>query len=129
VAASFSITYCLLTMGFPALAYAYRGTPIRVSDFVASVWRPAVSSILAGAVLWAYGNASHFSLPQVMLLLIDMGVYATAYVAICVGLPGGRDFVEEIRDILGELRIKKIRKSESLPEGAVDVSIAKGVTP
>lgn len=36
---------------FPMLVYAYRGTPLRVSDFLRSVWRPFVASIGVGGVV------------------------------------------------------------------------------
>ena len=63
-------------------------------------------------------------------LVLVLLLYAALYAALCVTLPGGRAFVEELKDILAELRPRK-SASAPIPAGVAiaEASIAKGVTP
>jgi polysaccharide transporter, PST family len=48
-AVAMSLAICNYLLLVPSLSLAYQGTTIRLKDFLDSTWRPAVSSLVAGA--------------------------------------------------------------------------------
>jgi O-antigen/teichoic acid export membrane protein len=106
VGASFSIVYCSLTMGYPAFAYCFRGTPLRMKDMGEAIWRPTVASLGAGALLWALmpwlrGHGSAF-----ITLAVASILYGIAYFGFWVILPGGMRFIRNVFSMAGHLRPK-----------------------
>jgi O-antigen/teichoic acid export membrane protein len=111
VGAAFSIVYCGLTMGYPGFAYCFRGTPLRVADMSAAIWRPATASLSAGALLYPCLHVLHGHGPVVVTLALASILYAIAYVAVWIILPGGKDFIRNVFLMAGHLRPKGKRST------------------
>lgn len=89
IAASLSISLGVLRL--PAILYCFRVAHPTLGDLGAALWRPALSSLAAGAGLhyliqWIPAG------PNIVVgLLLDFVIYSLLYILIWVGLPGGRD--------------------------------------
>ena len=114
VGGAFSIVYCTLTMGYPAFAYCFRGTPLRINDMVQAIWRPAAASLAAGAVLWASMPFLRGHGAAVVTLAAASILYAIAYFAFWVILPGGMEFIRGVMSLAGHLRPKRARMASAV---------------
>lgn len=124
VGAAFSIVYCCLTMGYPAFVYCFRGTPLRVSDMVAAIWRPAVTSLAAGAVVFALLPELRGHGPVAVSLVIEGFSYAIACLTAWIILPGGLDFIRGVMSLAGHLKFRRWSASTRLQPRGFEVKIA-----
>ena len=87
VAVGYTVAMCLLS--YPSVVYCVRDSPITLSDFMGSVWRPAIASILSGVLLYI----TQLVMPAIDLLIFRLAVagfiYAIFYVCFWLLLPGG----------------------------------------
>ncbi len=102
VARGFTIGTCVVAL--PSLAFALRGSPLSLLDILRIAARPVVASLVGGALLvglegWLpdFGAA----LPNLALRLAVFGVF---YIALWLGLPGGRTAAADVSEALRELR-------------------------
>ncbi|RMF60318.1 MAG: hypothetical protein D6746_07030 [Bacteroidetes bacterium] len=89
VAAAYSLMTVLLCG--PGVHYAFRATPIRVGDLAGAIARPAVASLMAGAVLWAGRGLLPDAMGALTGLLIEALGMILLYAPLWYLLPGGRD--------------------------------------
>lgn len=103
VAISYAVVnYALL---LPGIWYTTKGTPVTTPDFFAVMWKPALTSIGAGAVCMLLpGRQQGFA--AVGTLLIGTFVFCASYIGLWLILPGG---VRELRTYVsyGRALIKK----------------------
>ncbi len=98
---------------YPSVWYCFHGTPLRMRDLESVLWRPTLTSIGAAAVVWAlnrYAPIPLDALPEALRLVaglaLDGVVYALAYPALWVVLPGGRKVLLETIKLHREFRRK-----------------------
>lgn len=86
----------------PILAWAFRGTPLRLADFFSSTFRPAVASLVAAglcSVFWSdFGGVEGFT-----RLMWAFAMFLPAYLLTLLVLPHGRSDFRLISSILGAL--------------------------
>ncbi len=105
VALGYTIANYLLLI--PSLAYAFRGTPVRVKDFFASIILPcaaALAMVLASRVVFYFCAG----IPNWSALLICFFAGGLIYPAAYFVLPGGRAVLHDIKTS-GQLVFKPIR--------------------
>jgi PST family polysaccharide transporter len=94
------------------LIYCFRGTAVSVRDFLAAVARPAASSLLAGAGVFALSRGLPDGLPAWGGLAVKAAVYGLLYPGVYAALPGGW---AEMRRCLGSLRALKSSAQRGTP--------------
>ncbi|MCW2238552.1 lipopolysaccharide biosynthesis protein [Azospirillum canadense] len=101
VGIAYSGAFCLLQL--PSLAYCFRGTPIRLRDFLLMVSVPGLASLAAsGATLVAHRMTTVES--PIAALGIAGTVFSATYGAAYLAHPIGRQNLQHIRGILEELK-------------------------
>lgn len=77
-------------LAFPTVAYCLRHSHVRAIDFLGVLWRPALSSAVAAAVLFWGSLALPASESVIAGLMASLGLFGLVYAAIWLLLPGGR---------------------------------------
>jgi len=97
--------YAIMTYAsaFPILWLAFRGTPVRVTDFLTSVRIPCIASVFGAFACLLIISHIH-QLSQFLQLAILASVFSCVYLAIFVILPEGRKEVSSISNVLIALR-------------------------
>ena len=88
----------------PAVLYGIRGSPLRVRDFAATVWRPATAALAGAAglaVLHSLGTAAG---SPAATLALDAPAFAALYLGAWCLLPGGRAALVGLLRLTKELR-------------------------
>ena len=88
VAAACSIGTCALRA--PGVVYCFRGTPVKVSDLLGVLWRPALASTVSGLLLFAAQSLITIQLHPLVGLLGDAVLYSAFYLLLWATLPNGR---------------------------------------
>lgn len=105
VAVGYATALCLLT--YPSVAFCLKNSPFTLGDFVELAWRPALSSIMAAAVLFI----SRSALPNfgniVFELALKSTLFGVTYGLLWIILPGGRQAIVEILQNLKALGLKR----------------------
>lgn len=87
VAVAFSLSVCAMIL--PQLAWAFRGSPLRLRDLGVSLWRPALGSLIAGSVV----GILRFLGLSTEILAGDIGLFGAlfglCYVLFWLVIPGG----------------------------------------
>ncbi|NOY40509.1 MAG: lipopolysaccharide biosynthesis protein [Planctomycetes bacterium] len=91
---------------FPMLAYCFRGTPIRLADLGAAIWRPALASIVAGLITASLDCVLPVALSFVARLIASFSVFSASYVLVGIALPGGLSDLFEAWGLLRESRTR-----------------------
>lgn len=103
VAIAFSV--CAVAFRIPEIPYCYRISPIRVSDLMRCVWRPALAPIIAGGLLV---SVWHAFVPTDLGNLAQLLILAPAFTGLTalswVGLPGGTGHLKEAWTLFTERR-------------------------
>jgi len=102
VAAGYSAASLLLR--YPALAYCFRGTPIRVRDLAHSLWRPAAASLGAAAVTYAVIRTFFPAGNLGLALPAGLVLYVFCYLLTWLALPGGRRWLGETIRLAKEVK-------------------------
>ena len=90
---------------FPlALVYCFRGTILRLTDFIHAIRRPTVASLAAAVGLYGIGRFLALDTPLALALGIDLVIYMFLYIAIWIGLPNGRQAAREVIDMSKQIR-------------------------
>jgi O-antigen/teichoic acid export membrane protein len=103
VAISFSVTRALLA--WPALAWCYHGTPIRMRETAITLAKPAAASIIAGAALW-FLHSSRPAWPSYWVVL-DGLLYAAIYLGLWAAFPQGRAHLRQMLALKDEVRSRR----------------------
>jgi len=113
VAAALSIY--MLSVRIPTVLVCFYRTALRLPDFMAATWRPAVTSIAAGVCVYLIGP---YVLPQINIvarLLLSGVEYLFFYLLFWLIVPGGRGV---LIDVLNMRRLLRERKSARRTDGA-----------
>jgi O-antigen/teichoic acid export membrane protein len=105
VAAAYSITVCILR--YPTIVYCFKSTPLKVIDLIGVLWKPALASVMSGAVLFAFNTLFTTGGDLAIGLLLDFGFYVLLYILSWSILPNGRQLMSEILSLVKDLRRKK----------------------
>ena len=103
VAAAYGVVNYLILV--PALAYAFKGTSVRVTDFFESIARPALASVAAAGVssvlvgLAGAGGA-------LWSIAVGSVAFVVSYLGIYVILPGGKRQIAELLSYRAYLHAK-----------------------
>lgn len=105
VAAAYGLSQPLLIV--PTILYCYHGSPLKFADFISSIYKPAIASIGAAALLIWFNSSIGFNLNPLTSLAIDCILYGLLYLAIWMLLPNGR------KTLLNMLQVvKSFKKSK-----------------
>ncbi len=104
IAIAYSIAICAIR--YPSIVFCFRRSPLRVSDLMSTLWRPAVASMIAGVALFIFTKLFTFSYNVAFSLLINFLIYVLFYVVSCLFLPNGRQYLRDILQLAKELRHK-----------------------
>ena len=103
VAVALAVTSSALIL--PALVYCFRGSPVGIADFAASVWRPFVAAAASAAVVLGLHAAFTFGTGlSPAALVIDAPVFAAVYLAVWIALPNGMHKLRELLTLAKALR-------------------------
>lgn len=104
VAATFGLFQPILVLF--TIIYCYKGTPLRLIDLASTIYRPALASLGAAAVLMGVQNLLPTGINVAISLFIDSVLYSFFYLAIWMLLPNGRQTLWEFLVIIKRLRKK-----------------------
>ena len=104
VAASFSIT-SLITR-YPGIVYGFRRSPLHVRNLLDVLWRPALASAAAGAVIFIGAGLVTLRRHIVWDLLLGLILYTVAYIFTWSVLPNGRRRLWDIVRLASELAVR-----------------------
>lgn len=105
VAIAFSLSYPILQL--LSIIYCYKGTPLRLTDLLITIARPAVASISAAIVLLGVHQLFPNSMSALLNLLLDSVLYGLFYIVIWVILPNGRQTLLELLRLTKELQLSQ----------------------
>jgi len=114
VAVGFTIASCALLP--PAIAFCIRGSRLRMRDFLAPTWRPALSSTASAALLVLFQPRLPSGAPP-LELGIGLVVFSMAYVGSWMAVPGGMKAAADVLRLLGKLRPSS-HAGRTVPRGA-----------
>jgi hypothetical protein len=90
---------------------------------IAAIWRPAVSSILSGLIVFLLIPLLRGYGPVAVLLGIEAVLFAIAYVAMWVILPGGMDFIRSVLSMARHLKVGRWTASGDRPNHGLEVKV------
>jgi O-antigen/teichoic acid export membrane protein len=95
VAIAFSIV--IATTRIPALMYCFARSPIRITEFLAALWRPAACSLTSGALLFLLIGHSTVGTTSYLFLMLarDFLLFGSLFVLIWVTIPRGWDILRD----------------------------------
>lgn len=105
VAAAYGLSRPILMV--ITIVYCYIGTPLKVTDFFQTIFRPTIASISAAIALI---GVNYFLLANINLLIalsIDLLLYFCFYLSLWIFIPGGKSEMREILHILKTLKPKR----------------------
>ncbi len=104
VAGAFGGTTAALAI--PAIWYCLRGSTIRPDDVAGAAWRPVVSSVAAGGLLFVCGPSETTSdvIGLLQRAFMTAGLFGLLYGTIWRVLPGGRTATSELIELIAMLR-------------------------
>ncbi|WP_412069233.1 lipopolysaccharide biosynthesis protein [Rubrivirga sp. IMCC43871] len=100
VAVGFFVGTAVLAV--PELAVALHGSVVQARDLVSAAWRPVLGAVLAGLAEWA--AAGRYPGGAILELCAGAAVFTSVYVAVWLGLPGGRASIRQVFALLRALR-------------------------
>ena len=93
-------------MWIPRMLYCFRGTPIKLTELIATLSYPAIASLSAAALLMGSDRLSILPAEIDLLwsLLLNFLLYTLFYLVIWLILPRGRQILWEMLQMLQELK-------------------------
>jgi len=88
----------------PAVLYGIRGSPLRVRDFAATVWRPLVAALSGAAGLTVLHSLRPSAWSPAAALAVDAPAFVAVYLGVWWLLPGGRAALLGLVRLATELR-------------------------
>ena len=102
VASAFSITACVLLI--PSLVYCFKGTFLRLRDFLGSIWRPVLASMTAGFGLFIVRTIYHLGGAIAIVLVVDFAMFVLFNALVWLMMPNGWQIAKEAIELFRELR-------------------------
>jgi O-antigen/teichoic acid export membrane protein len=94
VAIALSIIFCMTRI--PALIYCFADSPVRTSEFLQTLWRPAICSLAAGALLFFVRTSTTGNALNLLLLLgRDSLLFVFFFFLIWIAIPRGWAILRE----------------------------------
>lgn len=102
VAVAYSIAMYVLLI--PGLWFCFRTSPLRLRDVFVAVWRPAVASIVAAALVVGFNqDVNQDGWPPLVHVALSLAVFGGGYLGLWALLPGGRDYLQRLWSMGREL--------------------------
>lgn len=103
VAIAFSVVVC--TTRIPALMYSFAKSPVRMTEFLHVLWRPAVCALAAGVFLFfTFGESTDGNTLNLILLMVrDFLLFALFFTVVWVLIPKGWTILRETIVLMGKL--------------------------
>jgi O-antigen/teichoic acid export membrane protein len=94
---AFAFSLVVFVTRIPALMYCFARSPIRITEFLAALWRPAACSLTSGALLFfLVGHSTAGAASYVFLLLArDFLLFGSLFALIWVMIPKGWEILRE----------------------------------
>ena len=108
VAAAYGLSRPILWV--PRMLYCYRGTPLRFTELVKTLSRPAIASLSAAIILMGIDRVFLGEINLFIALLISFILYGLLYVAVWLILPDGKQTLFSMIEMVKELKKKKQKK-------------------
>ncbi len=108
VAAAYSISRVVLR--YPAIAYCYKGSFLKIEDLIAVLWKPTVASLVAGLALHGSNQLWEYGPNPAIALLLDSATYTIFYLVAWVLLPNGW---QTLRDMVRLLEVFRPQPKEA----------------
>ena len=102
VAAACSITTLLLR--YPATAYCFRGTCLRMVDVLQPLWLPTYASIGSGFITYGLSRTVLRNAGLGWGLAAELVVYGLAYFLLWWVIPAGRSGIHQVLEMVREIR-------------------------
>jgi len=109
VAAAVSVSVCGLRL--PGVLYCFKGTPLKASDLGSALWRPALASAAAAGLAFAVRSLAFGGAGAALSIGVELAVFGPAYLAIWAVLPGGRERLADLLQLVRELRYNSNSRS------------------
>jgi O-antigen/teichoic acid export membrane protein len=103
VAAAYSL--CTVALAYPAIAYCFLRSPLRVGTFLSALWSPVVACTIAGAVTLAIGTAYRSNSSPIAVVLFLSVVFFLVYLFSLAGSRRGRAIIVQILQLTQHLRL------------------------
>lgn len=102
VAAAYGLSRLMIVV--PAIVYCYRGTWLKLTDFVSTIFLPTFGSISAAIAVWILKRfwLGQMELNTLASLSLDCLFYTLFYGLVWISIPQGRKRCREIWQIVGE---------------------------
>ena len=107
LAAAFGLTRPLMAVG--TMSYCYRGTFLKASDFVNSIYRQLLAALMAGLFCWLALEYAMKAVPLLLAIAVAMVLYGSVYFLGWLIMPNGR---QELIGLLSTLEAFK-KKSDA----------------
>lgn len=102
-AVAMSITEILFFI--PSHIYAFRGTPVKLSDLISSIWQVALASIAAGAIIYFFILKMQYIDEQAVVGFIILSLlFLLLYLGTLIMLPGGKNKVKALINAVRALK-------------------------
>lgn len=108
VAYSFSIITVLKIV--PELYFSTLGSPVKLRDVFASLWKPLTAAILSGAAVWFLKPFWDMVSNHILNASVTFCVLAVLYPATYLLLPGGKEFLLNAKNTVIDAFIKKKKR-------------------
>jgi PST family polysaccharide transporter len=107
VAWGFTAAVCALAS--PSLQYCFKGSTLKLPDFVQAVWRPLLAAVLTAVMLIGLRHLAT-EIPSLITGLVrDACFMAVMYAGFWLATRGGRDDLREMLALLRHLRSMKTK--------------------
>jgi O-antigen/teichoic acid export membrane protein len=87
----------------PAMVYLLRGSPVRPTDVLRSLYAPALASVIAGTLLFVVRWRMFAEDARASAILLTTPVFAATFLVLLMAMPGGRKHFMEITRLFREL--------------------------
>ena len=104
VAAAYSIAVC--AMRYPSIVYCFSKSHLEVGDLMGVLWRPALTSVMAGAGTFGANSLFSFSDNIAIGLVIDLCIFSLFYLISWSLMPNGIHIMGDMLKIARGLRFK-----------------------
>jgi len=103
VAIAFSVVVC--TTRIPILMYCFAKSPVRMTEFLYVLWRPAVCALAAGVFLFFAlgGSTEGGTLNLILLMARDFLLFGLFFMVVWVLIPKGWTILRETTVLMGKL--------------------------
>lgn len=105
VAAAFGLSRPF--MAIFTIGYCYKGTFLKWQDFISSIYKPCLASILSGLFCFTIFNYVLRDLNPTLSCLLNLAAFTLSYFSIWLVMPNGYKELKEIGSIFRDLKKRK----------------------